>query len=311
MGIYNYSSDYELFVAGDGYRINTLYSVLSTSWYKPRRSRSTDSKNKFSHSIIVLSRGCQIEKTSLETHKECFEALNAFMHENDIFLHISRGPNDDPSMFVKGSIPYERIILMEDYSLINIGEKGVLCIGGSVSLNRDWKLEKDGSFGAPRYYKNEKTEFKKEELDQITSSNSNIYCVISNMPPLSKISDFFMKWLNSQNMAPTASIGSYQTFLKNNNWIKQNNEVGKDVVKQMLVSDDIYNFLKGKGINLKKWCFTFSLLVDNCTDFYDVTKFVFMSKLKFNEVNFNEEEEYEEYGDLNSLEWSWEVSMPR
>lgn len=282
MNIYNYSPDYRLLVVGDGYRINTLYYVLSNSWCKPRRSASTVRKNKFSHSIIVLSRGCQIEKTSLETHKEYFEALNTFMLENDIFLHISRGSNDDPSMFVKGSIPYERIILMEDYSLINIGEEGVLCIGGSVSLNRDWKLEKNGSFGAQRYYKNEKTEFKKEELDQITSSNNNIYCVISNMPPL--------------------MISRFQTFFKDSNWIKQNNEVGKDVVKQMLVSDDIYNFLKGKGINLKKWCFTFSLLVGNSIDFYDVTKFVFMPKLKFNEVNFNEEE-CEEYGNLNSLDW--------
>ena len=281
MGIYNYSPDYRLLVVGDGYRIHTLYYVLSNSWYKPRRSASTARKNEFSHSIIVLSRGCQIEKTSLETHKEYFEALNTFMLENDIFLHISRGSNDDPSMFAKDSIPYERIIFMEDYSLINIGKEGVLCIGGSVSLNRDWKIEKDGSFGAPRYYKNEKTEFKKEELEQITSSNNNIFCVISNMPPL--------------------LIGRFQTFFKNNNWFKQNNEVRKDVAKQMLVSDDIYNYLKEKSIDLKKWCFTFSLLVGNSIDFYDVTKFVFMPKLKFNEVNFNEEE-CEEYGDLNSLD---------
>ena len=63
------------------------------------------------------------------------DVLNSFLNSGNNMLYVVRGNHDDPSYFQKNS-GFSNIIYLADYSVINLDNLNLLCVGGALSVDR-------------------------------------------------------------------------------------------------------------------------------------------------------------------------------
>lgn len=106
--------------------------------------------------------------------------LDKTLKESETTLYVLRGNHDNPAYFDGTFNEYERIIFVPDYSVIMIGGKNHLFVGGAISIDR--KLRVNGE----SYWKNEPFVLDEDKLktikgiDVLVTHNS-----MSFLPPLS------------------------------------------------------------------------------------------------------------------------------
>lgn len=72
----------------------------------------------------------------LEKSKSVLRKLNTLLIESNVTLYISRGNHDDPSYFVNNRIKMSNIIFLSDYTILQVNDHKILCIGGAVSIDQ-------------------------------------------------------------------------------------------------------------------------------------------------------------------------------
>jgi predicted phosphodiesterase len=63
------------------------------------------------------------------------EALNEFMKERNLILHVFRGNHDNPHYY-DGTFMYTNLKLQPDYTVLTIEGKNILGVGGAISIDR-------------------------------------------------------------------------------------------------------------------------------------------------------------------------------
>ena len=71
----------------------------------------------------------------IKEEEEKLKLLNEFLVEKKSKLFVVRGNHDNPS-FYKGKNDFSNIIFVQDYSVLKINNKNILCIGGAISIDR-------------------------------------------------------------------------------------------------------------------------------------------------------------------------------
>lgn len=136
----------------------------------------------YNESVIIVSGNCGIGSKSIEYYNDAFEKLNKILCENNCFLLFMRGNNDDPSIFNECKIDFSNVKTIPDYSVIQLKLFNCLCIGGSVSLDKEWKLFQQKQFGKKLFWDNEQPFFDEKTLDEILNKYQ-IGCVITSTSP--------------------------------------------------------------------------------------------------------------------------------
>jgi DNA repair exonuclease SbcCD nuclease subunit len=80
--------------------------------------------------------------------------LNEYCSGKNIMFYAIRGNHDDPSFF-KGNHIYSNLNLLPDYSVLEIDDHKILCIGGATSIDRKRlieKTEKDRGINDRKYW---------------------------------------------------------------------------------------------------------------------------------------------------------------
>jgi hypothetical protein len=54
-----------------------------------------------------------------------------------------RGNHDDPYYFNNKVFSYSNVELLEDYTILTVGNDNILCVGGAISIDRLYRLETD------------------------------------------------------------------------------------------------------------------------------------------------------------------------
>jgi predicted phosphodiesterase len=62
-------------------------------------------------------------------------ALNEWLKERGLILHVIRGNHDNPHYF-DGTYLNTNLKLHPDYTVLNIEDKNILCVGGAISIDR-------------------------------------------------------------------------------------------------------------------------------------------------------------------------------
>ena len=76
------------------------------------------------------------------------------------WIVMVRGNHDDPSYFNKEKIKHERCRTIPDYSIIQACGHNILCIGGAVSIDRNYRKKHDAKYhlsGTASYWADEMT----------------------------------------------------------------------------------------------------------------------------------------------------------
>ena len=198
---------------------NDVIDSLRNTLRRPKKW-SPSSRKTYNDSVIFVSGNCGIGSKSLEHYQKMFGELDKILKDNNCFIFFVRGNNDDPSIFQEEKINLENVKTVPDYSVVLLKNFNCLCIGGSVSLDKEWKEAQEETFGKKLYWEGEEPFFDEKELDEILH-NFKIGCVISSTSPT-----FTYPGTNSFNRS---------------RWIKGNSPIKGLLAKERKTMDKIYD----------------------------------------------------------------------
>ena len=218
---------------------------LSSKLWRPMGS------GHFDNSVIFVSGGFGFGTKDDSFFEGLMGNINKLCEFNDSYVVFVRGNNDNPAYFNDGRFSFDRVKLAKDYTVVRLDGFDCLCVGGSLPIDRQWKIEHGKRIGKPLYFDGCKSEFKKEVLDDILD-NFNISCIVTSDAPTF--------------MPPSVNVS-------NSKWAKNDKTISSDLTAQRLVMDDIYREFLRKGKKPYLWCYTSNLLSDSimCGDIKGVS----------------------------------------
>lgn len=98
--------------------------------------------------------------------------LDTFLTKYNCSMYVVRGNHDDPEYF-KGKHVYSNLKLVEDYTVLQIEGKSILCVGGGISINR-----KQCTYGIDVFH-NEEFVFNEDKVKDLRG----IDCVVTHVAP--------------------------------------------------------------------------------------------------------------------------------
>lgn len=143
-------------------------------------TRKVDSS--YNDSVIIVSGNCGIGNKSKKYYEETFSKLDKILGDNNCFVLFVRGNNDNPSIFNNMEIDFEHIKAIPDYSVVAMKTFNCLCIGGSVSMDKEWKLAQEELYGKKLYWEDEAPKYHEKQLKEILDVY-NINCIITSTCP--------------------------------------------------------------------------------------------------------------------------------
>lgn len=84
---------------------------------------------------------------TLEKEKRMLEMYHHKLVKNDVFVWAIRGNHDYKPYFDNDPFGFTNIKLVPDYTVLNLSDKNILCIGGAVSIDRKFRYTKNQSNG--------------------------------------------------------------------------------------------------------------------------------------------------------------------
>ena len=177
-------------------------------------------KRNYNDSVIFVSGNCGIGGKSLEYYQKMFAEFDKVLRNNNCFVFFIRGNNDNPSFFNGNEIDFEHVKAIPDYSVVELKNFNCLCIGGSVSFDREWKMAQESEFGRKLYWEDETPNFNEKEMDDILHE-FKIGCVISST-------------------CPTFAYPGTNSF-NHNKWVKNNSEIKKLLSSERKTMDKVYD----------------------------------------------------------------------
>ncbi|MDU1892983.1 MAG: metallophosphoesterase [Dysgonomonas sp.] len=165
-----------IYVSGD------IHGEIRSLVYNLRRLNIRDS-------IVIVAGDCGIGFEKRGHYENVYTRIIRSLEKQNCILLFVRGNHDDPLFFKKKLIDYPYMKTISDYSIVKVGEKNILCIGGAISLDRfDRKQEilkrrirhkKEISI----YWEDEFPLFDEKLLSEIAASRIFINTVITHSAP--------------------------------------------------------------------------------------------------------------------------------
>lgn len=127
-------------------------------------------------------------------------ALNDICVERNINVFMFRGNHDDPSYFNDRQIVYSNIKTIPDYTVISVNDYNILCIGGSISVDRFIRKAKmeikaneykryhkvtyeEALDKVRTYWPDEPVVYDEDKLHEIISNCGHINCICTHTAP--------------------------------------------------------------------------------------------------------------------------------
>lgn len=233
MRIYDYT-DFNSCYFGTNFNkgIGEIFSRIRNSFMAPENRPLLTVEHNKGNSVIIAIASCGFYNGKLNFFKKKFEKLNEILKENNSHLLFVRGTDNDPTLFNEGKLETSNIKLLESNCVVKLKNHDVLCIGGSISLDRSWKKSHEKEFGEQLYWENEGANFNETELEN-TIRDNNITVVVT---------------LDS----PTFLSPSIEEFSKNK-WLSEDETLKSDCIGNRLKMDTIYKYFVKQQKLPKYW----------------------------------------------------------
>jgi len=88
----------------------------------------------------------------LEKEKRALEMIHHQLVKNNVHVWAIRGNHDYKPYFDNDPFGFTNIHLVADYTVLNLADKNILCIGGAVSADRMWRKTKKQKQGILENY---------------------------------------------------------------------------------------------------------------------------------------------------------------
>ena len=230
--IYNFSDSKCLVVCGD---IHGDFNQLVHKVCVQYQMRDT---------VIVVAGDCGFGFERKGYYENMVKRNSKRMKESNTRIVFVRGNHDNPAYFDGHNFCHQRFVAVSDYSVIRVGGHAALCVGGAISIDRNYRIvawsnacllnkkpviENDAL--VPNYYwSNEYPVFNPQLLDQVLSEQT-IDVVITHSAP---------------------SFCELKSKLESNDWIVDD-DLYQDIKNERAVMDKLYERLKGTSVT--HWCY--------------------------------------------------------
>ena len=118
---------------------------------------------------------------TFEKDKNNLTLLNDFIKKHNISLYAIRGNHDHKLYFDEDPFGLSNIKLLKDYSVLNLNNHNILCVGGAVSIDRVYRIinDKKANDGIKSWWPDESFSFDKSKTDKL----SNIDVIVTHTTP--------------------------------------------------------------------------------------------------------------------------------
>lgn len=218
--------------------------------------------SEYNDTLIIVSGNCGIGTKSKQYYDDVFGELDKILAANNCYIMFVRGNNDNPSYFEDRLIDFEHIKTLPDYSVVALKNYNCLCIGGSVSIDKEWKLAQESLVGKKIYWENEAPIYDEKKLDEILSE-FKIACVITSTAPT-----FVYPGTNSY---------------RRSKWFSDDKSISKEFNKERKTIDKIYERIMDSETKPYTW-FYGRFKMGHSDKVNDI---LFTSLAQFQMANFN------------------------
>lgn len=150
-----------------------------------------------SDAVIIVAGDCGFGFEKLSYYDLLYKRLHKKLKKLNVLLLMVRGNHDDPLYFSKEVIDFPFMKTLPDYTIVHTSSHNILCIGGAVSIDRNFRLSKmaydqiRGKKHLPIYWPEEFMIYDEKELnileqEQITIDTVVTHTAPSFCPPFSK-----------------------------------------------------------------------------------------------------------------------------
>lgn len=141
-----------------------------------------------------------------------------------------RGNHDNPAYFDGCTFNHKRFLAVPDYSVIQACSHNILCVGGAISADRQYRLDRK-PLDKEIYWQNEAPVFDADKLEAISQS-FEVDTVVTHSAP---------------------SFCELTTKSGLSNWTMYDETLEDDVAHERHVMDEIYTSLKQNKHPLRHW----------------------------------------------------------
>ena len=116
---------------------------------------------------------------TIEKEKRMLEMFNPILVKNNVHVWAIRGNHDYKPHFDNDPFGLSNIHLVPDYTVLELCEKKILCIGGAVSVDRHWRYTKNQrngifenqTFGVEKWWPDEVFVLDRDKLGEMRGIN--------------------------------------------------------------------------------------------------------------------------------------------
>lgn len=192
-------------------------------------------------SVIFVCGDCGIGFNKQQYYIDKFKSINEVLEKNKVHILFIRGNHDDPSYFVEDKLNFSNIQCIDDYTVVNVNNENILCVGGGISIDRIWRKQQENVINKYKkdnkkhlYWENEAPYLNNEIFEELNKSNIIINHVITHD-------------------APTfAEPKEKETSIE---WFKIDNKLNDDISLSRGVMDSIFNKLCENKHKLLTWTY--------------------------------------------------------
>ena len=188
--------------------------------------------------LIVVAGDCGFGFEEPSCYDEIYKDLTSRLEVSNLWVVFVRGNHDNPAYFDGNQVNYKRWRAIPDYSVLEACGHTILCIGGAISVDRDWRKSSKKYQTCPKdllqpnlYWPNEKPVFDKEKLDAINHQYAIDTVISHTAPSFCELSD--------------------KTQIED--WFKIDPLLPEDLQRERETMDNILDYLKTNGHPLKNW----------------------------------------------------------
>lgn len=189
---------------------------------------------RYNNSVIFVTGGFGFGTKEDSFFEDLLTKMNELLAKNDSNLVFVRGCNDNPAYFTEKKFNLSNVHFAEDYSIVKLDGFDCLCVGGSMPIDRQWRIEQGKRLGRNLFFEGCSTTFNQELIDEAVNNN-NITVIIS--------SD-----------APTF-LPPYVDNSRNSKWVEGDKDIIRDMTEQRLVMDHIYGEVTKLNKKPYVWCY--------------------------------------------------------
>lgn len=223
-----------------GKRKGKRMSMLSGA-LKPFKTRGN---GRYDNSVIFISGGAGFGTKDDDFFGEVLGKINNISKQNNSYVIIVRGSKDDPSYFTEHKFDLSNVKLVPDYSVVRMKGFDVLCVGGGLTIDRQWRIEQGKRLGKTLYFEGCRSVFDDKSLSDVLN-DFKIACVVTTDAPTF--------------VPPSIDLSN------SSKWVANDKDIISDMTAQRLVMDRIYNEMTRLNKKPYVWCHNSSIDDTNST----------------------------------------------